>query len=158
MAFSTNGGWFPIALRKHLSNTVDFVAATKKVMIVSAAPTGAEEFVSELTEVSTGGYTGGYGGASRQTLSGSFTFGSDVSDLDALLVTLAYGTNVTWAALGTPGDTIAGWVILTETGGADTSSIPWIFIPVTGGSYTLEGAAETWEPPASLATANLSGA
>lgn len=143
MAFSTQISWFPKSLAKDQGKTLNFVAAAKKIMIVSAIPDGDEEFVSELTEYSGSGYTGGYGGSSRNTLAGTFAYTADVTDLNDLHVDLTYNTTTSWATLGTNGDTVAGWVILTETGGADTTSIPWIWIPIADSSFTLTGVTET---------------
>lgn len=147
MAFATQPSWFPKSIVKHLSNSVDFVGATKKIMIVEAIPDGDEEFVSELTEYGGSGYTGGYGGSGRKTMSGTFAFTADTSVLTDLHFDLTYNTTVQWASLGSGGDTVSGWVILTETGGADTTSIPWLWIPIADATFVLNGVTETLTLP-----------
>lgn len=147
MAFATQTSWFPKSLAKDQNKTLNFITATKKIMLVNAIPDGDEEFVSELTEYSGSGYTGGYGGSGRKTMSGTFAYTADVSSLTDLHVDLTYNTTVQWATLGSGGDTFAGWVILTETGGADTTSIPWIWIPLADTTFALNGVTETLTVP-----------
>lgn len=147
MAFATQCSWFPKSKAKDEGKTLNFVTATKKIMLVSAIPDGDEEFVSELTEISTSGYTGGYGGSGRKTMSGTFAYTADTSVLTDLHYDLTYNTTVQWATLGAGGDTFAGWVILTETGGADTTSIPWLWIPIADAGFALNGVTETLTLP-----------
>lgn len=153
MAFATSTSWFPLTLAKEQSGTVNFAGSTKKIMIVTDVPTGSEEFVSSLTELSTTNYAAGYGGSGRKTMSGTFTF--TAGDDGLIEVALTYSTTVEWASLGTSSNTIKGFVILTETGGADTSSIPWIWLPVANGSYTLTGATQTLTLPSPILTHRL---
>ena len=81
MAFQTAGGTlFPYALEALLEGTFVFGSVTKKAMLLATAPTGVEDFVDDLDELSTTNYTGGYGGSGRKTMSASFTFTTDVSD------------------------------------------------------------------------------
>lgn len=150
MSFASQTCWFPKSVAKDMAKTLNFVTATKKIMIVTAVPDGNEEFLSELTEYSGSNYTAGYGNSGRKTMSGTFAYTPDVTDLDDLHVDLTYNTTVQWATLGTAGEAIAGWVILTETGGADTTSIPWIWIPQTDATFTLTGVTETLTLPSPI--------
>ena len=152
MSFQTIGGYFPYTRTKMDAGTVDFTSSTKKVMIVTTAPDGTEEFVDELTELGNmSGYTGGFAGAGRLAMtSGSFAFGTDVSDLTAGSFSyLTYALTSLWTSLGTPGTSIAGFVIITEITN-DAASIPWLFLPFLEGSFTLTGADRTLSYPSHL--------
>jgi hypothetical protein len=152
MAFATSTSWFPKTLAKEQSGTVNFAGSTKKIMIVTAIPTGIEEFVSSLTELSASGYTSGYGNSGRKTMAGTFTFTANEDGTPD--TSLTYSTPVEWASLGT-NESVKGFVILTETGGADTSSIPWIWLPVAAGTYVLSGATQTLTLPSPIMTHRL---
>lgn len=153
MAFETSASWFPLSLAKDQNGTLSFAAATKKIMIVDAIPTGFEEFVSSLNEYSGTGYTAGYGNSGRKTMGGTFTF-ADNGD-GSHNTELSYSTTVEWTTLGTGGDEIVGFVILTETGGSDATSIPWIWLPVADGTYALTGVSQTLTLPSPILTHRL---
>ncbi len=150
MAFATSTSWFPKTLAKEQAGTVNFAGSTKKIMILTAIPTGFEEFIDDLTELSASGYASGYGNSGRKTMAGTFTF----ADNDDGETTLTYSTTVEWASLGT-NESVKGFVILTETGGADTSSIPWIWLPVADGTFVLSGATQTLTFPNPILTHRL---
>ncbi len=149
MTFADNGGIFPYALRKILDGTLnDFTSYTKKAMILTVAPDGSEDFVSDLTEFSGTNYTGGYGGSGRKTLSGSFTWGVNAAGDGLQRVTVSYGSQVVWSSLGTAGDAIRGICIITEITN-DAASIPLIWIPFNG-EYDLDGGTQTLTLPTYL--------
>lgn len=154
MAFATSTSWFPLSKAKDLNNSTKFITATKKIMIVTAIPTGEEEFLDDLTEYAGTGYTAGYGNSGRKSLAGTFLFTGDI-DITNLSVALTYSTTAEWSSLGTNGDEIVGFVILTETGGSDATSIPWIWMPVADGTFVLTGVTQTLTFPNPILTERL---
>lgn len=158
MAFDTAGAViFPHALSKGLNQTYNFATITKKAILMATAPTGDDEFLDNGTandissrELSTTGYVGGFSGAGRKTLTGSFTISVDVSDTTSLKTIITHSTTYTWATLGTAGVSVAGICIVAEVTN-DAASHPLLWLPFEE-PYELSGASETWTPPATLVT------
>jgi hypothetical protein len=127
------------------AGTVVWVSSTLKVMLVTSAyvynPDDAS-VAAALTaaEVTGSGYTGGFGGAGRVSLGGKSLTRDDSNDL------IQYKANpVTWASLNV--GSVAGAVVIFEAGGADSGSIPIVYInggfPLAsaGGPFTITPAA-----------------
>lgn len=90
-------GWYNSGLRDVADRTIDLVADTIKVILVTSTytPNKDHAFASDLTnELSGTGYTGGFNGAGRKTI-GSKAFATDTTN-DR--VTFTFGA-VTWTAI-----------------------------------------------------------
>lgn len=121
------------------NGTIDLIADTIKVMLVSSAYTfdPDHDFVSSINanEVSVTGYVGGFGGAGRKTLAGKTVTKDNVNDravFDA--------NDVSWTGLGA-GATLGGAVVLKEITN-DGASIPICFmdpadLPTNGSDINL---------------------
>lgn len=132
------------ALTELANGGLDLDTNTLKVMLLreTLVPTKAMDVVSEINthELSVTGYTGGFGGAGRKTLTGVTVVEDDTNN--RARVTLP---DQTWTALGS-GQSIAYAAIIRE-GTADTDSLIVAFIDVTnagtpvatnGGDVTLD--------------------
>lgn len=91
---------------------IDLGADTIKAMLVNTTLTvnPDNDFVADIVanEISTGGYTGGFGGSGRKLLASKTITADDANDRGA------FGcANITWAALAT-GATIGGIVLFKE--------------------------------------------
>lgn len=115
-----------------------------KVMLMRDTYTFAatHDHVSDINtyELSVTGYTGGYGGSGRHSLS-SVTFTDD----DTNNYTVMDAANPTvWSSLAA-GQTIAAAVILIEAGGSDNTSHPIFYVDfidvATGGDFSIDWAA-----------------
>jgi hypothetical protein len=99
-------------LGKVIDRTIDYIADTIKCYLVAATYTADpdHDFVSDVTEIgNVTGYTGGFGGAGRQTL-GSKTITIDDTN-NRIRLTAA---DASFGALGT-GVTIRGYAFTKET-------------------------------------------
>jgi hypothetical protein len=138
-------GWFTEGLKKLVDGSIDIDTSTIKVMLVKAAYTYDPDHdqVSDISgnEIAATNYTSGYGGAGRKTASVTLQNTTASNRLD-----IAIG-DLTWTSLGgASNDTVAAAVVIFETGGADTSSIPLAYLDITdtptnGGNFTLDFAA-----------------
>lgn len=91
-------GWYNSGLRDVADRTIDLINDTLKLILVTSSytPNKDHDFADDLTnELSGGGYTGGFGGAGRKTLSGK-SFSTDTAN-DRVEFTFSA---VTWTALG----------------------------------------------------------
>lgn len=104
-------------LLKSGAGSIDLEGDTLKVMLVDStyAPNPDDEFVDDGTandplshEISVTGYTGGFGGGGRKTITGSAVT-ADLTDDEAVWD----ANDITWTALGS-GATIGGCVIIKE--------------------------------------------
>ena len=138
-------GWYLQGLLKILDGTIDLDTATIKIMLVKAAYTYDPDHdqVSDISgnEISATNYTGGFGGGGRKTASITMQVTTASNRVD-----IAIG-DLTWTALGgVSNDTPAAAVVIFETGGADSASIPIAYLDFTdtatnGGNYGLDMAA-----------------
>lgn len=117
-------------LEKILDGTIDILTTTLKIMLVKTtySPNSDHDGVDDVSayELVATGYTGGFAGSGRKTLTTSIT--RDTTN-DRVVVAFA---DVTWTALGgVSNDTIGGAAIVYETGGNDASSIPVAFLDLT---------------------------
>lgn len=138
---------FNKAKEEILSGTIDLNADTLKLMLVDSTYTadpdtlvvdaaGASDIID--AEISVTGYTGGWGGAGRKTLTNkSFTndSGTDRAIFDSTV-------DYTWSSLGA-GATIVAAVLIKEGGSDDTTSRPIVYIDTNdvstnGGDITLQ--------------------
>lgn len=97
--------------------------ATLKLMLVTSSytPSQTHQYVSSANaaEISTSGYSGGYGGSGRKTLSGL----SVVVDTTNHRAYLTF-TPAVWTALGAGGGpTTAYAILIIETGGSDSTAL-----------------------------------
>jgi hypothetical protein len=90
-------GWYNSGLRDVADRTIDLVADTIKIILVTSAytPDPDHAFASSLTnELSGTGYTSGFGGAGRKTIA-SKAFATDLTN-NRVTFTFA---GVTWTAI-----------------------------------------------------------
>ena len=90
-------GWYNSGLRDVADRTIDLVADTIKIILVTSSytPDKDHDFADDLTnELSGTGYTGGFNGSGRKTI-GSKAFATDTTN-DR--VTFTFGA-VTWTAI-----------------------------------------------------------
>lgn len=131
-------------LKKILDRTLDLTAGTWKVMLVGTGytPNKDHEFVSDVVsaELSGTGYTGGFGGSGRKTVS-AFT----ISYSDSADKAYVDGSDPTWAAINA--GTI-GFAILFKEVTNDASSPVVACIDVS--NYATDGTNYTLEFDASL--------
>ena len=135
-------GWYTQGLLKIADGTIDLDTSVVKVMLVKAAYTfdKSHSQVSTISahEIVATNYTGGFNGAGRKTVSITMQKNDGAGRLD-----IAIG-DVTYTALGgAVNDTPAAVVVIFETGGADSSSIPIAYLdhdntPTNGGNITLD--------------------
>lgn len=110
-------GFFDSGLRKLIDRSIDYVGdAQIRVLLVDAtyAFDKTQNFVSQLVakETTATGYTGGFGGASRQAL------GTKAISLDGTNHRVRFtAANVTWSALG--GGVALGGAIVFKRGTTD---------------------------------------
>jgi hypothetical protein len=127
------------AAREISDGTIDLVADTIKVMLVTSAYTPDRDDTSvtaaAAAELTVGGYVGGYNGAGRKALA-SKAFATDLVNDRAEWS----AANVTWTALGA-GETIAGAVLIKEiTNDAGSRPIAYLGLtatPTDGQDVTL---------------------
>lgn len=138
-------GWYTQGLLKLLDGTIDIDTSTLKVMLVKSAYTYDPDHdqVSDISanEIVATNYTSGFAGAGRKTASITLQNTTASNRVD-----IAIG-DLTWTSLGgASNDTVAAAVLIFETGGADTASIPIAYLdhtdtPTNGGNFTLDFAA-----------------
>ena len=128
------------AARDIVDGTIDLVADTAiKVMLVTSAYAANRDdtavTAAAAAEIAVGGYTGGFAGAGRKTLSGKAFSTDTINDRvewDA--------ANETWTALAT-GATIAAAVVIKEiTNDAGSRPIAYLDVtdlPTNGSDVTL---------------------
>lgn len=124
---------------------LDFNDAIKAALFDSSdTPNADDSFMSAITgELSTTGYTGGYGGSGRKTLAGVVFTRDDVND--RIKVTF---DPIVWAAPfgpATGGPVTARVVLLHETGGSDATAP---FLGALDMVWTTNGAQLTVTPHA----------
>lgn len=138
---------FNKAKEEILSGTIDLNADTLKLMLVNSTYTpdpdtlvvdaaGASDIID--AEISVTGYTGGWGGAGRKTLTNKSFSNDSGTDRAIFDSTVDY----TWSALGA-GATIVAAVLIKEGGSDDTTSRPIVYIDTNdvstnGGDITLQ--------------------
>lgn len=138
---------FNKAKEEILSGTIDLNADTLKLMLVNSTYTpdpdtlvvdaaGASDIID--AEISVTGYTGGWGGAGRKTLTNKSFSNDSGTDRAIFDSTVDY----TWSALGA-GATIVAAVLIKEGGADDTTSRPIVYIDTNdvstnGGDITLQ--------------------
>lgn len=138
-------GWYTQGLLKLLDGTIDIDTSTLKIMLVKSAYTYDPDHdqVSDISsnEIVATNYTSGFSGAGRKTASITLQNTTASNRVD-----IAIG-DLTWTSLGgASNDTVAAAVLIFETGGADTASIPIAYLdhtdtPTNGGNFTLDFAA-----------------
>jgi hypothetical protein len=145
-------GWYSQGLLKCLDGTIDLDTSTIKVMLVDAGYTydpdhqvidpGTNDAADlSFNEIVATNYTGGFAGAGRKTAVVTLQKSNTNNRVEIAIADL------TWTALGgATNDTASGAVVIYETGGADTASIPIAFLdfadtPTNGGNFTLDFAA-----------------
>lgn len=132
-------GWYNKGKYHVLNSTINLSSDTIKVMLVTSSYTfnADHDFISDVSanELSVTGYTGGFGGSGRKTLTGKSITEDDTNDR-------AYFTasNVTWATLSA-GQTIGGAILMKEvTTNADSPLIAFVDLVDTatnGGDITI---------------------
>lgn len=139
-------GAFNKGLSDIADGTIDLLTDTLKVILVTSTYTydpdtlvvdagGASDILD--AEISVTGYTGGWGGGGRKTLT-SKTVTADHTNNRAVFDAADPSA---WTALGS-GATIAAAVIVKEGGSNDTTSRPLAYLDITdtptnGGDFTL---------------------
>src|SRR5690554_2690070 len=109
-------GWYTTGLLKILDGTIDLDTDTVKVMLVKSTYTfnpdqdliddgSADDLASH--EVDASGYTGGFGGAGRKTVTVTMQSNDTDNRVDIAIADL------TWTTLGT-GNTIGGAALVRE--------------------------------------------
>lgn len=139
-------GWYSTGLKKCLDGTIALGTTSLKIMLVSSTysfdpdtdtlddGTSGDPNSKELVATN---YTGGYGGAGRKSTTVTLQTNDTSNRVDIAL------SNVTWTALGgATNDTIGGVILVYETGGSDSTSIPIAFFdltdtPTNGSDITL---------------------
>jgi hypothetical protein len=131
--------WYNKGKYQVLSGGVDLNSDTIKVILVTTSYTFDVDhnFISDVSsnELSVSGYTGGFSGSGRKTLSGKSFTEDDSSNL-------AYfdATDLVWSALGT-GATIGGAILVKEvTNDGDSPLIAYMDLTDTatnGGDITV---------------------
>ena len=128
-----------------VNNTLDMTAITAKVMLVRDVHTPNQDHTNvgqiSADELSVTGYTGGFGGAGRQTAAVAIT---KDDTLDKVIKQFNGGAQMTWNTLAA-GQNIKYAVLIFETGGSDANSLPIICwnvgvassIPTNGGDFSL---------------------
>ena len=130
-----------------IGGVIDLNADTLKLMLVDSTYTpdpdtelvdagGASDILD--AEISVTGYTGGWGGAGRKTLTSKNFSNDSATDRAIFDSTVDY----TWSSLGA-GATIVAAVLIKEGGANDTTSRPIVYIDTNdvstnGGDITLQ--------------------
>lgn len=135
-------GWYSGGLNSILTGAIDIDTSTLKVMLVTSSYTYDPDHTAVNTisanEISATNYTGGYGGGGRKTASIT-TQASTANNRVEIAI-----ADLTWTSLGGVSNaTPSGCVLIFETGGNDTASIPIAFLdfsdtPTNGGNFTLD--------------------
>lgn len=137
--------FYTTGLKECLDGTIDLDTDTIKLMLVTASYTpdkddlvvdagGANDPIDH--EIAVSGYTGGWGGSGRKTV--TVTISANLTD-DRVDIAIS---DQTWTALGA-GATIAGAILIKEGGANDTTSRLLAYFDVTdtatnGGDITLD--------------------
>jgi len=127
--------YYPNILTQAFSGNLDLVNDTIKVMLVMSNTTvdtetskdvvGGGSGFTTLDEFDGSGYTGGFGGAGRKTLSNK-----SVSD-DGTTFTFDNTVDPTWTALGAGSRQIDGALIFRAGSADDTDAVPIAFLDAT---------------------------
>jgi hypothetical protein len=138
-------GWYNSGKTDIFNGTIDLVADTIKVILVTAAytPDADHDFASDLTnELSGTGYTGGFNGSGRKTLA-SKAFSTDTA-ADRSEFTCAA---ITWTAINAG---TARYMILVKeiTNDAASRLIAWVDLGASG--VVTNGGDITITPDATL--------
>src|SRR3990172_2996915 len=137
--------WYNRGVYSILSGNINLNSNTIKVMLVTSAYTFDPDhnFVSNVNsfELTVGGYTGGFGGAGRKTLSNKEFTENDTDDLAYFDDT----ADLTWTSLAT-GETIGGAILIKEvTNDGDSPIIAFMDLtntPTNGGNITVAWSAD----------------
>lgn len=137
--------FYTTGLKECLDGTIDLDTDTIKLMLVTASYTpnkddlvvdagGANDPVDH--EISVSGYTPGWGGAGRKTVTVTISANLTNDRVDIAI------NDQTWTSLGS-GATIAGAILIKEGGANDTTSRLIAYFDVTdtatnGGDITLD--------------------
>lgn len=133
--------WFDKGLYKSASGNILLTSDTLKLMLVksSYALDKTDEFVSDLgaVEIVATGYTGGFGGAGRKTV--TLTGQANLTDHRADFAI----ADLTWSAIGgAANDTIGGAVLIKEITNDAASPVIVFFdiadINTNGGNITFD--------------------
>ena len=132
--------WYNKGVYLVLSGGINLSSNTLKVVLVTSSYTFDPDhnFVSDVNanELTVGGYTGGFGGAGRKTLSNKAFTEDDSSNLAYFDDTV----DQTWTSLAT-GETIGGAIIIREvTNDSDSPVLMFMDVtntPTNGGNITI---------------------
>lgn len=133
-------GMYNKAIQEMAKALIDLDTDTLKIMLVGSGYTfdPDHDTVNQASgsEISVSGYTGGFGGAGRKTVTITVNENDTNNRADVVI------GDLTWTALAT-GATVAGAILIKEAGGADSGSrlIAYFDLtdtPTNGGDFTLD--------------------